>query len=316
MLTMIVKRILQAIPMIFVISIVSFILIRLAPGDPVTALISPESSLQDIEKIRENMGLNDNYAVQYIRWGKAILNGNFGYSFTNHRPVLEQIIERIPATLLLMGTAMLVSLFLGTFIGLISAMHKDGIIDRIFILLSYMGISIPSFWFAMIALQIFSIKLNILPSIGMRTIGVNTFSDLLKHLIMPVLTLSIADTAVISRYIRSRTIEQMHADYVVTEIAQGASKTEVFFKSILKNAILPIITLIGMSLPNLISGAFVTESIFGWPGMGQLGMKSIFAYDYPMIMATTMFASMLLIVGNLISDILYGIVDPRIKDLR
>ena len=150
----------------------------------------------------------------------------------------------------------------------------------------------------------------------MRTIGVNTFSDLLKHLIMPVLTLSIADTAVISRYIRSRTIEQMHADYVVTEIAQGASKTEVFFKSILKNAILPIITLIGMSLPNLISGAFVTESIFGWPGMGQLGMKSIFAYDYPMIMATTMFASMLLIVGNLISDILYGIVDPRIKDLR
>ena len=313
---MIVKRILQAIPMIFVISIVSFILIRLAPGDPVTALISPESSLQDIEKIRENMGLNDNYAVQYIRWGKAILNGNFGYSFTNHRPVLEQIIERIPATLLLMGTAMLVSLFLGTFIGLISAMHKDGIIDRIFILLSYMGISIPSFWFAMIALQIFSIKLNILPSIGMRTIGVNTFSDLLKHLIMPVLTLSIADTAVISRYIRSRTIEQMHADYVVTEIAQGASKTEVFFKSILKNAILPIITLIGMSLPNLISGAFVTESIFGWPGMGQLGMKSIFAYDYPMIMATTMFASMLLIVGNLISDILYGIVDPRIKDLR
>lgn len=316
MLTMIVKRILQAIPMIFVISIVSFILIRLAPGDPVTALISPESSLQDIEKIRENMGLNDNYAVQYIRWGKAILNGNFGYSFANHRPVLEQIIERIPATLLLMGTAILVSLFLGTFIGLISAMHKDGIIDRIFILLSYMGISIPSFWFAMIALQIFSIKLNILPSIGMRTIGVNTFSDLLKHLIMPVLTLSIADTAVISRYIRSRTIEQMHADYVVTEIAQGASKTEVFFKSILKNAILPIITLIGMSLPNLISGAFVTESIFGWPGMGQLGMKSIFAYDYPMIMATTMFASMLLIVGNLISDILYGIVDPRIKDLR
>ena len=316
MLTMIVKRILQAIPMIFVISIVSFILIRLAPGDPVTALISPESSLQDIEKIRENMGLNDNYAVQYIRWGKAILNGNFGYSFANHRPVLEQIIERIPATLLLMGTAMLVSLFLGTFIGLISAMHKDGIIDRIFILLSYMGISIPSFWFAMIALQIFSIKLNILPSIGMRTLGGNTFSNLLKHLIMPVLTLSIADTAVISRYIRSRTIEQMHADYVVTEIAQGASKTEVFFKSILKNAILPIITLIGMSLPNLISGAFVTESIFGWPGMGQLGMKSIFAYDYPMIMATTMFASMLLIVGNLISDILYGIVDPRIKDLR
>ena len=316
MLSMIVKRILQAIPMIFVISIVSFVLIRLAPGDPVTALITPESSLQDIEKIRENMGLNDNYAVQYIRWGKEILNGNFGYSFVTHRPVLEQILERIPATLLLMGTAMVVSLFLGIVIGLVSAMNKGGIIDKIFVLLSYMGISIPSFWFAMIALHLFSLKLNILPSVGMRSIGVHTVSDLLKHLIMPVLTLSISDTAVISRYIRSRTIEQLHEDYVVTEIAQGASKTEVFFKSILKNTMLPIITLVGMSLPNLISGAFVTESIFGWPGLGQLGMKSIFAYDYPMIMATTMFASMLLILGNLISDILYGIVDPRIKDVR
>ena len=262
------------------------------------------------------MGLNDNYFVQYIRWGKAILHGNFGYSFSNHRPVLEQIVERLPATLLLMGTAMVLSIFLGTCIGLISAMNKDGIVDKIFVLLSYIGISIPSFWFAMILLQIFALKLNLLPSIGMRTIGVNTFSDLIKHLIMPVLTLSISDTSVISRYIRSKTIEQLNEDYVITAIAQGANKMDVFFKNILKNAVLPLITIIGMSLPNLISGAFVTESIFGWPGLGQLGMKSIFAYDYPMIMATTMFASILLILGNLISDILYGVIDPRIKDMK
>lgn len=316
MFNLILKRIAQAIPMIIVISIVSFMLIRIAPGDPVTAHISPESSIEDIEKIRENMGLNDNYLVQYTRWSKSILKGDFGYSYSNHRPVLKQITERIPATLGLMASAMILSIVLGTIIGLVSAMNKGGIFDRIFVLLSYVGISIPSFWFGMMLIHLLSLKFNLLPSIGMRTIGINTFSDLLRHAIMPILTLSISDTAVISRYVRTRTIEQIDEDYVMTEIAQGASKKEVFFKSILKNSLLPLITIVGMSLPSLVSGAFITESIFGWPGLGQLGMNAIFSYDYPMIMATTMFASLLLILGNLISDILYGLVDPRIKELN
>lgn len=316
MFNLILKRIAQAIPMIIVISIVSFMLIRIAPGDPVTAHISPESSIEDIEKIRENMGLNDNYLVQYTRWSKSILKGDFGYSYSNHRPVLKQITERIPATLGLMASAMILSIVLGTIIGLVSAMNKGGIFDRIFVLLSYVGISIPSFWFGMMLIHLLSLKFNLLPSIGMRTIGVNTFSDLLRHAIMPILTLSISDTAVISRYVRTRTIEQIDEDYVMTETAQGASKKEVFFKSILKNSLLPLITIVGMSLPSLVSGAFITESIFGWPGLGQLGMNAIFSYDYPMIMATTMFASLLLILGNLISDILYGLVDPRIKELN
>lgn len=316
MFNLILKRIAQAIPMIIVISIVSFMLIRIAPGDPVTAHISPESSIEDIEKIRENMGLNDNYLVQYTRWSKSILKGDFGYSYSNHRPVLKQITERIPATLGLMASAMILSIVLGTIIGLVSAMNNGGIFDRIFVLLSYVGISIPSFWFGMMLIHLLSLKFNLLPSIGMRTIGVNTFSDLLRHAIMPILTLSISDTAVISRYVRTRTIEQIDEDYVMTEIAQGASKKEVFFKSILKNSLLPLITIVGMSLPSLVSGAFITESIFGWPGLGQLGMNAIFSYDYPMIMATTMFASLLLILGNLISDILYGLVDPRIKELN
>lgn len=316
MFNLILKRIAQAIPMIIVISIVSFMLIRIAPGDPVTAHISPESSIEDIEKIRENMGLNDNYLVQYTRWSKFILKGDFGYSYSNHRPVLKQITERIPATLGLMASAMILSIVLGTIIGLVSAMNKGGIFDRIFVLLSYVGISIPSFWFGMMLIHLLSLKFNLLPSIGMRTIGINTFSDLVRHAIMPILTLSISDTAVISRYVRTRTIEQIDEDYVMTEIAQGASKKEVFFKSILKNSLLPLITIVGMSLPSLVSGAFITESIFGWPGLGQLGMNAIFSYDYPMIMATTMFASLLLILGNLISDILYGLVDPRIKELN
>lgn len=315
MFNLILKRIAQAIPMIITISIVSFFLVRLAPGDPVTAHITPESSVEDIEQIRENMGLNDSYLVQYIRWSKAILKGDFGYSFSNHKPVLPQIIERLPATLGLMGAAMALSIVLGTTIGLVSAMKEGGLIDRFFILFSYIGISIPSFWFAMMLIHFFSLRLNWLPSIGMRSIGVDTFTDLARHSILPILALSISDTAVISRYVRTKVLEQTKEDYVMTEIAQGASKWEVFFKSILKNSLIPLITLVGMSLPKLISGAFITESIFGWPGLGQLGMNAIFKYDYPMVMATTMFASLMLIIGNLVSDVLYGVVDPRIKEM-
>ncbi len=312
---LILKRLLQTIPMIITISIVSFLLVRIAPNDPVRSHITPESTIQDIERIRENMGLNDSYPVQYIRWAKGIFKGDFGYSFSNHRPVLQQVIERLPATLGLMGSAFLLSIIIGTLIGIISGMNEGGILDKIFTLLSYIGISIPSFWFAMMLVHLFSLKLGWLPSIGMRTLGVETFPDLLKHSIMPILTLSIGDTAVISRYVRARVTDQLKEDYVMTELAQGSSKRELFFKSILKNSLLPLITLVGMSLPRLVSGAFITESIFGWPGLGQLGMNAIFTADYPLIMATTMFASILLIMGNLISDILYGIVDPRIKEM-
>ncbi len=315
MFNLIYKRVLQAIPMIITVSIISFFLVRLAPGDPVRAHITPESTVEDIERIRENMGLNDSYLVQYARWSKAILKGDFGYSFSNHKPVLDQIRERIPATLGLMGMAMFFSTIMGVLLGVLSAMNQGGIFDKIFTILSYIGISIPSFWFAMMLIHVFSLKYKLLPSIGMRTIGVESNLDLIKHSIMPVLTLSISDMSVISRYVRTRVLEQKKEDYVLTEIAQGASKREVFFRSILKNSLIPIITILGMSLPRLISGAFITESIFGWPGLGQLGMNAVLKYDYPMIMATTMFSSLLLIVGNLISDLLYGIVDPRIKEL-
>ncbi|MDY6065210.1 MAG: ABC transporter permease [Finegoldia sp.] len=312
---LILKRLLQTIPMIITISVVSFLLVRIAPSDPVRSQITPESSIEDIERIRDNMGLNDSYPVQYIRWAKGILKGDFGYSFSNHRPVLDQVTERLPATVGLMGASFLLSIILGTVIGVISGMNEGGPVDKFFTLLSYVGISIPAFWFAMILVHLFSLKLGLLPSIGMRTLGVETFPDLLKHSIMPILTLSIADTSIISRYVRARVTDELKEDYVVTELAQGSTKGELFFRSILKNSLLPLITIIGMNLPSLISGAFITESIFGWPGLGQLGMNAIMTADYPLIMATTMFSSLLLILGNLISDILYGIVDPRIREM-
>lgn len=304
------------IPMLIAVSIVSFLLIKLAPGDPVQAYITPEMGPADIERIRQNMGLNDPIHIQYIRWVKNVLKGDLGYSLVNHRPVVTQITERLPATIGLMFTSLIFSMVIGIVVGLLSAANQNRTFDKIVTIISYIGISIPSFWFAMMLIYFLSLKLNLLPSIGMRTIGVHSTWDLIKHAIMPTLVLSIQNIAVVSRYIRSNTISQLKEEYVTVQLASGASRTEVLYKYVLKNAILPVITILGMSLPSLVSGAFITESIFGWPGMGQLGMTAIFSYDYPLIMAITMFSSLILILGNLLSDILYSVVDPRIKELN
>lgn len=315
MLRMILKRIVQSIPMLIAVSIVSFLLIKFAPGDPVQAYITPEMGPVEIEQIRENMGLNSPIYVQYIRWILKALKGDLGFSIVNHRKVVTQIIERLPATLGIMGASLLFSTIIGIVVGVFSAANQNKMIDKIITFMSYIGISIPSFWFAMMLVFVLSLKLQLLPSIGMRTIGVNSFWDLLKHSIMPTIVLSLQNIAVITRYIRSSTISELREDYVTVLLASGASKGEVLYKYVLKNSVLPVITILGMSLPSLVSGAFITESIFGWPGMGQLGIKAIFSYDYPLIMAITMFSSIILIVGNLLSDILYGLFDPRIKEL-
>jgi len=312
---LIIKRVLQTIPMLIAVSIVSFLLIKLAPGDPVQAYITPEMGPADIERIRESMGLNDPIHIQYIRWIRNVLKGNLGYSLVNHRPVATQITERLPATIGLMLTSLIFSMIIGIIIGLFSAANQNKLFDQIVTIISYLGISLPSFWFAMILIYLLSLKLHLLPSIGMRTTGVYSTWDLIKHAIMPILVLSIQNIAVVARYIRSNTISELKEEYVTVQLASGASKNEILYKYVLKNAILPVITILGMSLPSLVSGAFITESIFGWPGMGQLGMTAIFSYDYPLIMAITMFSSLVLILGNLLSDILYSVVDPRIKEL-
>lgn len=307
------KRTLQAIPMLIFISILSFLLIKMAPGDPVRSYVTPNMSAEDVERVRINLGLDKPVPMQYVAWLKNVLKGDFGYSLINYRPVSHQIKERIPATLLLMGTSLITAIIFGIIFGLIAAYNKNKWIDNIISIISYIGISIPSFWFAMILIVIFSQKLRLLPSVGMHTIGINSTLDVIKHTIMPATVLSFQNFAVITRYIRSKAITEMKEDYVRTAIGKGVSSRKVFGTHILKNTLLPIITIIGMSLPNLIAGAFITETIFGWPGMGRLGINAIFSFDYPLIMAITMISALMLILGNLIADILYGVVDPRIK---
>ncbi|WP_027632947.1 ABC transporter permease [Clostridium hydrogeniformans] len=307
------KRIVQTIPMLIIISIISFAIIKMAPGDPVRSYVTPDMKAEDIERVRENLGLNKPVHIQYLSWLKKTVKGDFGYSLINYRPVAKEISERVPATLLLMGASLFLALILGITFGLISAFYHNKIIDKVISIITYIGISIPSFWFAMVLIVVFSVKLNLLPSVGMHSVGEDSFLDVLKHTIMPTLVLSFYNTSVISRYLRSSTIKEMKEDYVRTAKGKGLSSRVIFLKHILRNSMLPIITILGMSLPDLVTGAFITETIFGWPGMGRLGIQAIFSFDYPIIMAITMISSLLLIVGNLISDILYGIVDPRIK---
>lgn len=313
---MIVKRILQAIPMIFAISIVSFLLMRFAPGDPSQAYVTPEMMAVDIEQIKERMGVYEPIHVQYVRWLSEALQGNLGYSLLSHRPVTSLIGERLPATLGLMFASMVISTVLGIVTGIISAAHRNRFLDKFLTLTSYVGISIPSSWLGMMLMYLFTLKLGWLPAIGMRSVGVHNTWDLIKHALMPVTVLSVGRIGTIARHVRSSTISQLGEEYVTVALASGASKREVLYRYVLKNSILPVITLLGMSLPNLVAGSFIVESIFGWPGLGQLGMNAVLGLDYPLIMATTMFSSLLLILGNLLADILYGIADPRIKELK
>ena len=316
MFSFIAKRILQSIPMLFFISIVCFALIKLAPGDPLQAFITPKMSLEDIERIRHNMGLDRPGYVQYLMWLKNVFMGDFGYSLINHRPVLTQVIERLPATAGLMGASILLSVLLAIPLGLLAGANRNKWIDSILNMFSYVGISIPAFWFAMLLIYFFAIKLHLLPSMGIRTIGVTSTWDVIKHGILPCLVLSFGQLSVYMRYIRSNTIGQLKEDYVQIQYAYGSTRWQILFRHVLKNVLLPIITLLGMSLPDLIAGAIITETVFSWPGIGSLSIKSAFGFDYPIIMAITMFTSVLLIIGNLLADILYSVVDPRIRAWR
>ena len=313
---LIVRRLLQTIPLLFFVSIACFALIKIAPGDPVLSFVTPNMHAEDIERVRHNLGLDKPAYVQYFLWLKELLQGNLGYSLVNHQPVLDQIIARLPATAGLMGSAIVVAVLLAIPLGLIAGANRGRWLDKLINMFSYIGISVPLFWMAILLIYLFAIYLHWLPSMGMRSIGVNSFVDVLKHGILPGSVLAFGFLSTFVRYIRSSTIGQFKEDYVQIQYAFGSSKKTVVFRHVLKHVLLPIISLLGMSLADLVTGAIVTETVFSWPGIGSLGMTAVKGMDYPVIMGITLFSALLLIIGNLIADILYGIADPRIKGER
>lgn len=310
---MIGKKLLQIIPVLLVVSVISFMIVYLAPGDPVNMYIKPEMTTYQIEEIRESLGLDAGMAEQYVRWLGNILQGDFGNSLVNHQSVAAQIMEKLPATLKLMGVSICLSLIFAIPFGLFAGYKENSKLDRGVQLFSYVGISIPNFWFAMMLIVIFTLKLKLLPNSGMRTIGVDSVWDQIRHMIMPAVVLSIYNTAVFIRYIRSNVIRELKEEYIYTAKAKGIKMRNILIHHVLKNCLLPIITLVGMNMANLVTGSIIIESIFGWPGMGTLGMSAITSRDYPMVMGVTMLSCLVLLIGNFIADALYSVIDPRIQ---
>jgi peptide/nickel transport system permease protein len=231
----------------------------------------------------------------------------------NNRPILTQMLERLPATVILMGTSMLLGFLIAIVLGLYSGKNKNGVLDKITSMFCYVGISIPTFWFGIMLIYLFSVHLHILPSIGMHSDGNRSLGDLILHMVMPCAVLTFANASQYIRYLRSSTITEMSSDYVMVQKAYGMKESGILFRHVLKNAMLPMITVLGMSLQSLVSGAIITEQVFAWPGIGQLAVTAVMQYDYPLIMGITMFTALLVVLGNLLADILYAVFDPRIR---
>ncbi len=317
----IIKRLAQTLLVLVFVSMFAFSIIYFSPGDPLYLYTSPAVSSykmteEQLNDMREALGLNGNVAQRYVNWAGKMLKGDWGLSISNHQPVKTQILDRLPNTIGLMGAALLMSILISIPLGLLAGYYKNQWIDNIISGISYLGISLPAFWFGIMLIIVFSLHLSWFPSAGMRTIGVNSAMDVIRHGVLPVIVLSVNNTAVFVRYIRSNTIEQKEEEYVMTAISKGVPKMRVLRGHVLKNCLLPIITMVGMNFGTLITGSFIVESVFGWPGLGTLCLDAINSRDYTMIMGITMLACMVLLVGNFLADLLYGFADPRIKQGR
>lgn len=311
----IIRRLLQSIPVFIGITIISFALIHAVPGGPTARLeLDADIRPEDIARIRANMGLDKPVWQQYLIWVGNLLRGDLGISYIDQRPVARQIRERLPKTILLTGTALLLSIGLALPIGVIAAVKQYSWLDNIITVFSTAGISLPSFWLGLMCILIFAVRLHWFPSGGVVTIG-QPFSmrDLLKHLVMPAFVLATISIAGWSRYIRGSMLEVIRQDYVRTARAKGLRERLVIVRHALRNALIPVATLMGLSIPNLVGGALITETIFSWPGIGRLAWHATTKRDYPIIMGVVVMATVVVILGNLAADIAYGLLDPRIQ---
>lgn len=316
---LIIRRLVELLPLLIGITLLSFFVMHLAPGDPTALFIDPHVKPEELARLKANWGLDRPVIVQYFYWLKNVLVGDFGRSYLTGRPVIQEIMERIPATLLLMGSSLFLSLAIAIPVGVYSAVKKNSRFDRIFSFISFLGISIPSFWLALMLILLFSLTLGWFPSFGMTNPLLKDapwwirLLDLQWHLALPVFALTFLSIAGLTRYQRAAVLEVLREDYIRTARAKGLPERIVFFKHALRNALLPLITLLGLSLPDLFSGAFIIETVFGWPGLGRLGVTSVFQRNYPLIMGIVVFSSILIILGNMLADMGYALADPRIR---
>lgn len=313
MLRYIAKRLLISCMVLFIVTIFTFVIIQIAPGGP-EILMDEQYNDEDRAEIRESLGLDQPLYIQYVKWFKNLIKGDFGTSFSENVPVSEMLARRIPNTLYLMGAALFFAVIIGVPLGIYSACKPNSAGDYMLSVGSMVGLSIPSFWFGIILIIVFSIELKILPSSGMYTVGAErTFGDLAKHMVMPVLVSMLSPIATIVRYTRSSTLEVLNLDYIRTARAKGLTENRTLFGHALKNAMIPVVTAIGLMIPRLISGSVIVEKIFSWPGMGRLISDAAFKRDYPVVMGATFVVATMVIAVNLLTDIFYGFLNPKIR---
>jgi len=309
----IIRRLFQTFILLFVVTLAVFILIQAAPGGP-SILIDPNMSAEDVQALRQTLGLDEPVHVQYFRWVGSLMHGDLGQSYAMGRPVTELIMQKMPATLLLAGAALVFAVGLGIPLGIISAVKRYSTADYAVTTVSFFGLSVPVFWYGLMLIILFSVKLRILPAGGMYELGREiTAWEVFKHLLMPAVVLGTVNMAQITRYTRSSFLTVLRQDYVRTARAKGLRETWVLYKHALRNALIPVVTIIGLILPRFLGGAAVTETVFTWPGLGSLAIAAAYNRDYPTIMGVSLIVSFLAIFSNLLVDLLYSVIDPRVK---
>ena len=321
MISYIFRRLLLTIPVLIGITVITFLVMHLSPGKPTDVLtdMNQKITAQAKQRLVAIYGLDKPFYVQYLMWIKRLAKLDFGKSFKDDRPVIKKIAERLPATLLLNFLSIVVIFALAIPIGVISSVKKDTVFDKITTVTVFFGFSVPTFWLAILLMIFFGLHLGWLPISGLRSINfdeltfLGKFMDITKHLVLPVFVSAFTGLAGLSRYTKSAMLEVLHQDYIRTARAKGLSETTVIFKHALRNALIPIVTIIGLTIPDLIGGSFIFETIFAWPGMGRLGYEAIMSRDYPVIMAVGTIVAILTLLGNLIADLTYAYIDPRIR---
>jgi peptide/nickel transport system permease protein len=314
----IIRRILISIPLFFAITMIVYGLFALSPGDPVINIIGfsafSEMTSDQIEQVRQQYGLDQPWLVRYVNWLGDALQGNLGYPYKGSKSVVEILAERISPTLQLMGASLLLALLTGIPMGIVMALKQYSKIDYFLTIVAFASLSIPAFFIGLGFIYVFALKLDILPTYGMSTIG-EPFSiwDRMQHLIMPSVILAMFNAGRWARYARSSMLEIMRLDFVTVARAKGLRERVVIWRHIFRNALLPLITVIGLAIPQLLGGAIIIETIFQWPGMGMLSWRATTTRDYPILMGVTLISALMILISNLITDISYAIADPRIR---
>ncbi len=319
------RRLLGAVPLVLGIATLVFLVLDLAPGDPTTFYFSPNVPPEVLDQLRINFGLDQPLHVRYVKWLGSFFTGDFGFSFGKGRPVADILLETLPNTLILTGCSLVLMFAIGVAVGVWQAIRQNSLADSALGAISLFFYSMPSFWLALMIMLVFSLKAYqwgwpiAFPPTGMTSVDYDFMStgqriiDRLMHLALPVTTLTLALAAGVSRYARAQMLEVVRQDYVRTARAKGLPERTVVLKHALRNALIPVITLLGLYLPYLFSGAVFVEFIFGWPGMGRVIVDAILQRDYPVVMATSFLFAVMVVLGNLIADLLYAVADPRIR---